>query len=48
MVEQERYKHLMKKLIKETESARIQTAEELVKKLVSELSGESSYSPNHR
>ncbi|HLR62359.1 MAG TPA: hypothetical protein VK097_07945 [Lentibacillus sp.] len=47
MAEQERYKNLMEKLIKETENAKIQTAEELIQKLVSELSGEKSYTPDH-
>ncbi|WP_382399518.1 hypothetical protein [Lentibacillus salinarum] len=47
MVEQERYKYLMKKLITETENSRIQSAEEMIQKLVSELSGEKSYKPNH-
>ncbi|SFD97104.1 hypothetical protein SAMN05216238_106221 [Lentibacillus persicus] len=47
MAEQERYKYLMEKLIKETESSKIQSAEELVQKLVNELSGEKSYTPDH-
>ncbi|WP_175284971.1 hypothetical protein [Lentibacillus jeotgali] len=47
MAEQERYRHLMEKLIKETENAKIQSAEEMIQKLVSELSGNKSYTPNH-
>ncbi|HLS08688.1 hypothetical protein [Lentibacillus sp.] len=47
MAEQERYKRLMKKLIRETESSKIQSAEEMIQKLVNELSSEKSYTPNH-
>lgn len=47
MVEQERYKHLMKKLINETENSKIQSAEEMIQKLISELSGEKSYTANN-
>lgn len=43
MVEQERYKYLMEKMINETENAKIQSAEELIQKLISELSVETSY-----
>ncbi|WP_176447895.1 hypothetical protein [Lentibacillus sp. CBA3610] len=47
MVEQERYKHLMEKLIKETENKKIQSADEMIQKLISEISGRKSYSPDH-
>ncbi|GGK02935.1 hypothetical protein GCM10007063_26490 [Lentibacillus kapialis] len=47
MAEQDRYKYLMEKLIKETENAKIQSAEEMIQKMVRELSGEKSYTPNH-
>ncbi|SFA88016.1 hypothetical protein SAMN04488072_10340 [Lentibacillus halodurans] len=45
MAEQERYKHLLEKLIQETENSRIQSVEEMIQKMISELSGEKSYTP---
>lgn len=38
MVEQEQYKNMLKKVIHETESFKIQSSEELIKKLIDELS----------
>lgn len=37
MGEQERYKNMLKKIIDETESEKIQTSEELIRTLVQEL-----------
>ncbi|WP_174614287.1 hypothetical protein [Virgibacillus ihumii] len=38
MVEQERFKHMLKKLIEETENAKFQSSEELINALIHELS----------
>ncbi|GAB4072964.1 hypothetical protein GCM10028778_06240 [Barrientosiimonas marina] len=47
MADQEQYKNLMQKMIQETENHRIQSAEEMIQKLVSELSGKTTWHPDH-
>ncbi|WP_175631917.1 hypothetical protein [Virgibacillus siamensis] len=37
MVEQERFKHMLKKMIEDTENAKFQSSEELIQALVYEL-----------
>lgn len=47
MVEQERYKNMLKKVIDETESEKIQTSEELIRTLVKELTNNIGVKSQH-
>ncbi|MFD2761214.1 hypothetical protein [Lentibacillus juripiscarius] len=47
MAEQERYKRLLEKLIRETENATIQSADEMVQKLVRELADRNTSAADH-
>lgn len=46
MKEQEIYKKLLKKLIDETENHKIQSAEELIQRMVKELTGKNQTTSN--
>lgn len=47
MVEQERFKTMLKKMVEETENAKFQSSDELIKALIDELTNGKSVADNN-